>query len=425
MVDAQSIWLAAGLRTPFAKIDVQLAGSDVFGLSVPVVQSMIGKLRSGRPDFVVWGSVVPNLGWSNLAREVCLEAKIDPSIPAFTTILACGTSMVGVFEAAGMLDGRGRDLAIVGGVESMSHTQIGLGRRLSDWLRHVVEARSFGQRAHALAALRPRDIRLHIPTVTNRATGKSMGEHTEEMAKTWHIARRPQDEIALASHLRAARGWQQGFFDDLVIPVGSVRRDAMIRPDTSLEKLAHLKPVFDRSSGQGTLTAGNSTLLTDGAAGVWVATAGGLKRLPADTPRVRLIDWELGAVDIWHEGLLMWPAYGIPRLLARHDMKYADVALWEIHEAFAAQVLCHLAALQDRAFLRDKAGVDRDFGPFPIERMNPNGGSVAIGHPFAATGARILSQAIKELAAMPSGSRAIVSVCTDGGEGTVALLEAT
>jgi acetyl-CoA C-acetyltransferase len=183
MAGLRDIWLAAGLRTPFAKIDAQLAGSDVFGLSVPVVQSMLAKLQSGRPDFVGWGSVVPNLGWSNLAREVCLEAKIDPTIPAFTTILACGTSMVGVFEAAGMLDGHGRDLAIVGGVESMSHTQIGLGRRLSDWLRHVVEARSLRQRAHALAALRPRDIRLHIPTVTNRAAGaRILSQAVKELA---------------------------------------------------------------------------------------------------------------------------------------------------------------------------------------------------------------------------------------------------
>ncbi len=186
---AQDIWVAAGLRTPFAKIDAQLAGCDVFGLSVPVVQAMIERLRSGRPDLVIWGAVVPNLGWSNLAREVCLEARIDPAIPSFTTVLACGTSMVEVFAAAGMLDGRGRDLALVGGVESMSHTQIGLGRRLSDWLRHLVEARSLRGRVHAFASLRPRDIRLHIPTVTNRATGKSMGEHTEEMAKTWHIPR--------------------------------------------------------------------------------------------------------------------------------------------------------------------------------------------------------------------------------------------
>jgi acetyl-CoA C-acetyltransferase len=332
--------------------------------------------------------------------------------------------MVEMFAAAGMLDGRGRDLALVGGVESMSHTQIGLGRRLSDWLRHLVEARSLKDRVHTFAGLRPRDIRLHIPTVTNRATGKSMGEHTEEMARTWHIPRHAQDEIALASHQRAALGWQEGFFDDLVLPLGAVKRDAIVRPDTSLEKLARLQPVFDRTSGQGTLTAGNSTLLTDGAAGVWVATTAGLERLPPETPRVRLVDWELGAVDIWHEGLLMWPAYGIPRLLARHGLRYDDVALWEIHEAFAAQVLCHLAALQDPSFLRDKAKVDAAFGSFPVERMNPHGGSVAIGHPFAATGARILSQAVKELAAMPPGSRAIVSICTDGGEGTVALLEA-
>jgi acetyl-CoA C-acetyltransferase len=251
-----------------------------------------------------------------------------------------------------------------------------------------------------------------------------MGEHTEEMAKSWNIQRKDQDEIALASHQKTIDGWNRGFFDSLVIPVAGVARDLIPRTDTTLEKLGHLQPSFDRTSGKGTLTAGNSSPLTDGAAAIWVATAKGLDRLPSSLPRVRLVDWELGAVDIWHEGLLMWPAYGIPRLLARHNLMLTVVQLWEIHEAFAAQVLCHITALESPTFLRNKAGIDRDLGRFPRERMNPNGGSVAIGHPFGATGARILSQAVKELAAMPRGSRAIVSICTDGGEGTVALLEA-
>jgi acetyl-CoA C-acetyltransferase len=209
-----------------------------------------------------------------------------------------------------------------------------------------------------------------------------------------------------------------------VIPLGGVTRDTIPRQDTSLEKLARLPPSFDRTSGKGSLTAGNSSPLTDGAAAIWVASSTGLERLPSSTPRVKLVDWEIGSVDFRTEGLLMAPAFAIPRLLARHDLSYADIDLWEIHEAFAAQVAFHLKALQNADFLRDKAKVVRDFGAFPTDRMNPNGGSTALGHPFGATGARIISQAVKELAAMPKGRRAIVSICADGGQGSVLLLEA-
>ncbi len=248
-----------------------------------------------------------------------------------------------------------------------------------------------------------------------------MGEHMEITVREMAIARDAQDRWALQSHRAAVAAWERGFFDDLVSPVGSLRRDTIPRADTSIERLARLAPAFDRRTG--TITAGNSSPLTDGAAAVWVASDEGLQRLPADLARVKLVDWEIASIDLHTQGLLMAPAYAIPRLLARHDLRYGDVALWEIHEAFAAQVLAHVALLEDRTFVRERAGVDRDFGPFPFERINPNGGSIALGHPFGATGARILSQAAKELAQYPSGSRAIVSICADGGEGSVALLE--
>ena len=215
-----------------------------------------------------------------------------------------------------------------------------------------------------------------------------------------------------------------GFFDDLVMPVDDMARDGLPRADSSAEKLASLKPAFDRTSGEGTITAGNASALTDGAASLWVADDDGLARLPAGSPRVRLVDYEIAAVDIFHEGLLMAPAYAIPRLLARNALTLESIDLWEIHEAFAAQVLCNVAALESEAFLREKARVSASLGKFPWDRYNPNGGSVAIGHPFGATGARILSQAVKELSPMGAGKRAIVSICADGGLGTVALLEA-
>jgi acetyl-CoA C-acetyltransferase len=418
------IWLAAGVRTPFAKVDGALSGADALSLSVPVVRHMTDRLDGGRPDFVVWGNVVPNLTWSNIAREVLMEAGVDPSVPAYSTVMACSTSMMGVFEAAGLLDGAARSLALVGGVDSLSQVQLGLGLSLSNWLRQFQTARSLGEKLSHAIDLRLRDVRLYIPAVSNRTTGMSMGEHTEITAKDWKVTREAQDQLALESHQRAFAAWDRGFFDDLVIPFGEVRRDTVTRNGTSLEKLARLPPAFDRTSGKGTLTAGNSSPLTDGAAAIWVASAAGLARLPAQTPRVRLLDWEIAAVDFRVEGLLMAPPYAIPRLLARHRLAYEDIALWEVHEAFAAQVLAHIKALESADFLRDRVGVEPGFGAFPRERMNPNGGSIALGHPFGATGARILSQAVKTLAAMPKGSRAIVSICADGGQGTVALLEA-
>src|SRR6266581_1856264 len=306
-MNAHEVWLAAGVRTPFARVDGALARLDAVELSLPVVRAMTGSQSGVKPDLVVWGTVIPNLGYSNIAREVQIEAGLDQTIPAFSTVLACSTSMVAAFEAAGMLGHGGKELALVGGVESMSRVQIGLSQNFSDWLRRFSQARSIAQR------------------------------------------------LALFKNLRA--------------------RDGFPRPDTSLERLAKLQPAFDRKSGKGTITAGNASPLTDGAAGLWVATGAGIKRLPGSVPRARLVDWDV-------------------------------------------------AALESASFRREKAGVETNPGEFPWERLNPHGGSVALGHPFGATGARILSQAVKELAAMPRGSRAVVSICADGGLGTVALLQA-
>ncbi len=420
--EARPVWLAAGLRTAFLRVDGPFAGRDALALSVPLVQAM-ARQASGPVDFAVWGSVALNLAYSNLAREVWLESGLDPHVPSFTTILQCSTSMVGVFQAAGLVGSGGRALALVGGVESMSRVQFGVGQNLSDAMRRLTQRRGLRGRLDVLRTLKPRDLRLYVPAVRNRATGKSMGEHCEDMAQQWSIGRREQDELALQSHRRTVAAQDAGFFDDLIAPVDGQSRDAFPRRDTSLEKLARLKPVFDHRTGRGTLTAGNSSPLTDGAAGVWVASGEGLSRLPEALPRARLVDFEMAAVDVFHEGLLMAPAAAIPRMLARQGLRYDDIALWELHEAFSAQVLCNVAGLEDAAYVREKAGVAHAFGPFPRDRVNPRGGSIAIGHPFGATGARILSHTVKELAAMPRGSRAVVSVCADGGEATVALLE--
>lgn len=411
-------YLVPGLRTPFCKVDGPLKSYDAIQMSVPVAQAMA---KIAKPDFLIWGTVIPSTRWSNLAREVQMDAKLDATTPAFSTVMACSTSMLGVFEAAGMLSPHA-PLAMVGGVEAMSQVQIALTQGLSNWLRSVMQARSFGQRLDAIASIKFADIKLHIPSVKNRSSGKSMGEHCEEMAKQWKIPREAQDKIAYQSHANAVKAMANGFFDDLIISVNGAARDGIPRADSTLEKLSTLKPAFDRSAA-GTITAGNASPLTDGAAAIWVANESGLKKLSPEQPRVKLLDVEIAGVDIFTEGLLMAPAYAIPRLLARHGLTLADIDLWEIHEAFAAQLLCNVAALESENFLREKAQVNNPLGKFPWERLNPNGGSVAIGHPFGATGARILSQATKELAAMGAGKKAIVSICADGGLGTVALLE--
>ena len=421
------IYLAAGVRTPFLKAGGAFSHLDAIGLSVPVAQAMMARTPDLRPDMFVWGAVIPNLTWSSIGREVLLDAKLDATIPAYSTVMACSTSMMGAFQAAGMIDGKTRHLALVGGVESMSRVQIGLSQNLSDWLREFTGAKSIGAKLHQLADLNPKDVRLWIPKVVNRTSGMSMGEHTEITAKEWQISREEQDALALESHQRAVAGWEAGFFDDLVIPVatpdGPISKDGLPREDTSAARLASLKPVFDKKSGHGTLTAGNSSALSDGAAAVWVGTEDAIAHLPHGTPAAHLVDWEAAAVDFHIEGLLMAPAFAVPRLLARHGLTFDDIALWEIHEAFSAQVAFHIKAWEDPGFLRNKAKVNQEFGKFPRARMNPNGGSVALGHPFGATGARVLSQTLKELSKLPQGSRAIVSICADGGAGTVALLQ--
>ena len=410
------IFLAPGLRTPFVKGGGALAGDNALALSAPVAAAMAARAQ---PDFVIWGEVIPDATVSNIARELIFEARLDPTIPAFSTTLACSTSFVGVIEAAGMLGRGGTHLALVGGVETMSHVPIALKTEVADRLVGLF-ARDPAGAAAMLGGLSAGDFNLPAKAWANRVSGRSQGEHTEDTARRFEISRAAQDAWALRSHQSAVAGQDAGFFADLILPFGGVDHDTLPRRDTSLERLATLRTVYDPA---GTITAGNASPVTDGAAALWVGDAEGLARLGA-TAAVKLVDWEIAAIDFrLDEGMLMAPGRAIPRLLARHGLTFADIGLWEIHEAFAAQVLANIKAASDPAYRRERAKVDADLGDFPWDRVNPHGGSLALGHPFAATGARILSQAAKELAAMAPGTRAIVSVCADGGQGTVALLE--
>ena len=412
------VYISSGVRTPFVKAGGAYGQLSAMDLSVPVLKAMSARAR---PDLLAWGQVIPDPSISNIARELVFAADLDPTIPAYSTVLACASSFIATLQIAGMIGKSSLHLVLVGGTDSMSHVPIALKYKVAE--RLVGEfAKNPAAAAETFAHLTPADFDLPTTGWSNRVTGRSMGDHMEETAKEFGISRAEQDQRALLSHQGAIAGQDSGFFGDLVIPFAGVDHDTLPRRETSLEKLAKLPPVFDRSSGKGTITAGNASPLTDGAASVWVGDREGLRRLGVG-PVVRLVDWEVGAVDFRVDGMLMAPARAIPRLLARNRLRAQDISLWEIHEAFAAQVLANIKAASDPVYRREKAGVDFDLGAFPIDRVNPNGGSIALGHPFAATGARILSQAVKELTPRPAGTRAIASVCADGGQGTVALLE--
>ncbi len=412
------VFLSPGLRTPFVKAGGVYARRSAIDLSVPVAKAMSDLAR---PDFLVWGQVIPDPALSNIARELLFEAKLDPTIPAYSTIMACSTSFMGTLQAAGLIGRGGMHLGLVGGVESMSHIAIALKYKVAERLLGDF-AKDPAAAALSLSKLLPTDFDLPTKGWANRVSGRTMGEHMEDTAKELGVSRAEQDERALLSHRGAIAGQDSGFFKDLIIPFAGNDHDTFPRRDTSLDKLSKLPPVFDRASGKGSITAGNSSPLTDGAASIWVGDDEGLRRLGVK-PAVKLIDWEVAAVDFRVDGMLMAPARAIPRLLARHRLRAEEIDLWEIHEAFAAQLIANLKGASDPAYRREKARVDFDIGRFPVDRINPNGGSIALGHPFGATGARILSQAVKELSAMRAGARAVVSVCADGGQGTVTLLQ--
>lgn len=410
------VYLVPGKRTPFVKAGTQFAKHDSLSLSAPVIKAMAAQTR---PDFVAWGQVIPNPTISNLSRELSLEAGLDPSIPAFSTVLACSTSMMGAIQVAGMVGRGGTHLGIVGGVEVMSRVPIALKSDVAQMIAGLA-MKNPAEALGAIQTLKADNFDLPIKGWANRISGRSMGEHTEDTAKRFEIPRDQQDEIAYNSHKRATDAQSAGFFDDLILPVDDLKADTIPRADSTLEKLATLKPVFDRSDA-GTLTAGNSSPLTDGAGALWVCDDQGLETL-GRADGIELLDWQIEAMDYTEEGILMAPARAIPKLLARHGLRLDDIALWEIHEAFAAQVLANIKMVSDADYRRKNAGVSDDLGPFPMDRLNPNGGSLAIGHPFGATGARIISQACKELVTYPSGSLGIVSICADGGQGSVMLL---
>jgi acetyl-CoA C-acetyltransferase len=342
--------------------------------------------------------------------------------PGITLQRACGTSLDTVITIANKIAVGQIEAGIGGGSDTTSDVPIAVNKRLRRRLLDANMARSAGGRLRALKGFAFRELAPEFPGVGEPRTGKSMGEHCEQMAKEWAIERAAQDQLAYESHNKAAAAYERGFFADLVVPFRGVERDNILRPDTTVEKLAALKPAFDRTSGKGTLTAGNSTPLTDGASAALLSSDEWAKAHGRE-PLAYLVDAQVAAIDFVHgEGLLMAPAWAVAQLLARNGLTLQDFDFYEIHEAFAAQVLCTLKAWESPDFCRDKLGLDAPLGSVNRERLNVVGSSLAVGHPFAATGARIVATAAK-LLKEKGGGRALISVCTAGGMGVTAILE--
>jgi acetyl-CoA C-acetyltransferase len=425
MPAVRPVAILGGVRIPFCRQNTAYADVGNLGMSVRTLGALVERygLHGQVLGEVAMGAVIKHPSDWNLGREAALSSGLSPLTPGITLQRACGTSLdtiayIGNRIALGQIES-----GIGGGSDSTSEVPIVYAKKLRARLLAANRARTPRDKARALRqGFRVSELRPEFPGVGEPRTGKSMGEHCEDMAKEWNISRDSQDEWAVSSHHKLAAAYERGFFDDLIAPFRGVSRDNILRPDTSLEKLATLKPAFDRASGRGTLTAANSTPLTDGAAAVllasddWAAAHG-------HVPLAYLRDVQSAAVDFVHgEGLLMAPTIAVPQMLVRHGLGLQDFDIYEIHEAFAAQVLCTLRAWESEDYCTHRLGLPGPMGRIDPARINPNGSSLATGHPFAATGARIIATVAKELA-QRGGGRALVSICTAGGMGVVAIVE--
>ena len=422
---ARRVAILGGTRIPFCRNNTAYAEVGNFGMGVKVLGALVERMQLAGVELgeVAFGAVLKlDRDW-NLAREVTLSAGLAATTPAITTARACGTSLDNAVIVANKIACGQIEAGIAGGSDTTSDVPIVFSEPLRKRLLAVNRARDSGARLRAaLRGFRLRELMPAFPGVAEPRTGLSMGQHTELMARQWGIAREDQDRLALASHQKLAAAYAAGFFDDLVVPFRGLARDGFLRGDTTLDKLAALKPAFDKTSGLGTLTAGNSTGLSDGAAAAllaseaWAAQRG----LPV---QAYLLDAEVAAVDfVAGKGLLMAPTIAVARLLKRHGLSLQDFDYYEIHEAFAAQVLCTLRAWESATYCQKRLGLDAPLGSIDQAKLNVHGSSLAVGHPFAATGARILATLAK-LLAQRGGGRGLISICTAGGMGVAAIVE--
>ena len=416
--------ILGGTRIPFCRQNTAYSDVGNMGLSVRTLGALVEKfgLQGKQLGEVAMGAVIKHSSDWNLGREAALSSGLSPLTPGITLQRACGTSLDTINLIANKIATGQIEVGIGGGSDTTSDVPIVYGRKLRRALLDANKAKSFGGKLKALAKIRPSWLKPSFPGVAEPRTGKSMGQHCEDMAKEWNISREAQDALAVSSHKKLAAAYERGFFDDLVAEFRGVKRDNILRPDSSIEKLATLKPAFDKTSGRGTLTAGNSTPLTDGAAACLLASEDWARENGHEV-LAYLRDVQVAAVDfVAGEGLLMAPTVAVPEMLARNGLSLQDFDFYEIHEAFAAQVLCTLKAWESADYCRDRLGLAAPLGAIDPNRINPNGSSLATGHPFAATGARIVATAAKELK-QRAGRRCLISICTAGGMGVVAILE--
>ncbi|GGA27859.1 acetyl-CoA C-acetyltransferase [Dyella nitratireducens] len=421
----QRVGVIGGVRIPFCRNNTAYADVGNFGMSVKVLGALVERfgLHGLELGEVAMGAVIKHSSEWNLAREALLSSGLAPTTPGITTARACGTSLDNAIIIANKIATGQIEAGIAGGSDTTSDVPIVYSQRLRKRLLAVNRARTpLDKLKTAVRGFSFSELKPAFPGVAEPRTGMSMGDHCEKMAREWHIGREAQDRLALDSHRKLAVAYDAGFFDDLVIPFRGLKRDGFLRPDTSMDKLAGLKPAFDKTSNHGTLTAGNSTGLSDGAAAVLLANEAWAARRGLKI-QAYLRDAEVAAVDFVHgEGLLMAPTIAVPRLLKRNGLTLQDFDFYEIHEAFAAQVLCTLRAWESADYCKNRLGLDAPFGSIDAAKLNVNGSSLAVGHPFAATGARIVATLAKLLEQKGSG-RGLISICTAGGMGVVAILE--
>jgi acetyl-CoA C-acetyltransferase len=413
-----------GNRIPFARSNTVYAEASNQDMLTAAIDGLVERfgLHGERLGEVVAGAVLKHARDFNLTRESVLGSTLAPETPATDLQQACGTGLQAAIQVANKIALGQIDAGIAGGADTTSDAPVAISDRLRKKLMKVNAARDTRGKIAALGAIRPGDIGLEIPQNGEPRTRLSMGEHAALTALEWQVGREEQDELAAASHQHLAAAYERGWLDDQVTPFRGVERDNNLRADSTAEKLAKLKPVFGKGEAA-TMTAGNSTPLTDGASAVLLASEEWADEHGLE-PLAYFVDSETAAVDYVHggEGLLMAPAYAVPRMLARNGLALQDFDFYEIHEAFASQVLATLKAWEDPVFCKERLGLDAPLGAIDRSRLNVNGSSLAAGHPFAATGGRILNVAAKLLAEKGSG-RALISICAAGGQGVVAILE--
>lgn len=417
------VYVAGGSRTPFVKSLTDYSDVSTQTLMTAALQSLVSKLHLDGKIIgdVALGALMNSPSNWNLARECVLGSALHPYTPAYNVQRACGTGLETTLQIALKIANWQIDEGIAGGVDTNSDITIYLKPELSHKLLKLKSKKSFLDKTLSALKFRPSELRFEFPEVVEPRTGLSMGEHCEKMVKEWNISRVEQDELALKSHETGIAAYENGFYDDLVFEFNGLKRDKLLRADTSLDKLAALLPAFDRSD-KGSLTAGNSSPLTDGASAVFLVSEDSAKKW--NVPMLaRFVDAQSAAVDFVHgEGLLMAPTVAVSKLLERNHLRLQDFDFYEIHEAFAGQVLCTLKAWESAEYCTQVLHRSEAMGVIDRNKINVMGGSVAIGHPFAATGARIVASLAKMLHQKGSG-RGLISICTAGGMGVAAILE--